>query len=95
MMLISTQLLKQAFEKQARIEMQVQDEHTQFGMRIAEATADRAINIQEMTSELINLTTHYQSVLAGRGLGLHYQDDYGTAVAYEEVKSAETSDGKD
>ncbi len=95
MMLISTQLLKQAFETQARIEMQVQDENTQFGMRIADAIADRAISIQETTDELINLTTHYQSVLKGRGLGLHYQDDYGAAVAYEEVKSAETSDGKD
>lgn len=95
MMLISTQLLKQAFETQARVEMQVQDQYTQFGMRIAEAIADRAITMQEMASEMINLTTHYQSVLAGRRLGMHYQDEMGSYIPYAENKSAEITEGKE
>jgi len=95
MMLISTQLLKGAFETQARVEMQVQDEDTQFGMKIAEAIADRAITLQEMTNEMINLTTHYQSVLAGRRLGMHYQDDMGSTVPYAKNKSAEITEGKE
>ena len=71
-MLRALTLLRQNTGHQARLEMQTQNADSQFGMKLAERINELACEVEDITSEITTLFQHYQAVLIGRGMDVHY-----------------------
>ena len=82
-------LLAQQFSTQARGEMQAQTEHSQFGLQLADAISDRSQELSKISEELCTLIAHYETVLLGRRMGIHFVDEKGTAVPVEKAEGSE------
>ena len=72
--------MKQTFAHQARLEMQHQDEDTQWGMQLADAVSDLSTNICEDAEKIASMVAHYAAVLHGRRIGVEYQDEFGESI---------------
>lgn len=83
-------LVNRCFESQARQEMQVMDEDTQWAVKLSDTIADLTTNLRNDAEHLAQLVGHYTAVLKGRRMGIHYLDETGRAT--EAKASAETSD---
>lgn len=77
-------LLRTSLEGQARLEMQAQDESTQWAMKLADSMSDVASNLVSDAEQMITLMSHYQACLAGRRGGIAYQDQEGNAIVYQD-----------
>ena len=83
MMHTASLLMKQTFAHQARLEMQHQNEDTQWGMQLADAVSDLSTNICEDAEKIASMVAHYAAVLHGRRIGVEYQDEFGESIVYK------------
>ena len=86
-MLACSKLIEMSAGLQARQELQAQDAdgHTQFGMELANKIDDYAQVIHRNVSDLMTLSCHYESVLAGRRMGFHFVSEDGKGVPLADV----------
>jgi len=83
----STKMLEMSSAVQARQELQAQDADTQYGMEIANRIDDYAQVISKNVNDLITLSCHYESILAGRRMGFHFTSDEGEGVLIDRSDS--------
>lgn len=79
-------MLKQVYEKQARTEMQCVSQETEWGMTLADAISDKANQVFADVEDLTKLMCHYEAVLLGRRMGVHFMDEEGRHVPKETNK---------
>ncbi len=91
MMRMLSTCLQQAYEFQARQEMQSQDESSQWGMRLAEDLSDRSNELAQLVDELSLVAGHYDSVLKGRRMGVEFVDEDGNHTKRERLGFAKKS----
>ena len=83
-------LLVQSSAVQARQEMQSLSEGTQYGMKLAEKSNEFSVALQATLQDLIALEAHYNCVLTGRRMGVHFLDEEGTHTPCVEQAGEET-----
>jgi len=91
MMRMLSTCLQQAYEHQARQEMQSQDETSQWGMRLAEDLSDRSNELAQIVEELSTVAGHYDAVLKGRRMGVEFTDEDGHHTKRERLGFAKKS----
>lgn len=82
-------MINQVFSKQARMEMQAQDEQTQWGMQLSAAISDQAADIHSQLRDLTTLVCNYEAVLLGRRMGVNFTDKDGT---FEPMEKRDNTD---
>lgn len=75
-------MFAQSADVQARQEMQVMDQHTQYGMELAEDCATLGGQLVELVDQIITYSMHYQAVMTGRSMDVNYTDSEGAHVPY-------------
>ena len=83
--LVATKMLQQQAEGQARQEMQVLSEETQFGMQLSNSISDYAAAIHSAADQLATVTSHYSAVLNGRRMGWHFTDAEGNGIPIDNI----------
>ena len=81
-----TKVLEMSTSEQARVEMQVQTEDTQYGMRLADNANNICRQLMNLSAELIENECQYNSVLFGRRAGVHFTDNDGSFVDLQKEK---------
>lgn len=86
-----SQVLKQAFTDQHRVELQVMRGETQFGAALAEAIYDKASELCGQVEDLIYLQMFYAAVMQHRKNNIHMLDAVGSTAPYsaEEIRTRE------
>ena len=73
---------KMALEAQARTELQVSSERTQYGVQLATDSSDLISALEEGMRELIDVQCNYFSVLYGRRMNRHLLNDEGQVTPF-------------
>ncbi len=75
-------MFAQSAEAQSRQEMQVMNEDTQYGMKLADDCATLGNELVDLVDQIITYSMHYQAVMTGRSMDVNYTDSEGAHVPY-------------
>lgn len=76
-LLATSKLIEAAMAEQARTELQVATEESQFGAELANEMHTFAMQVEKLAEDLTVDIAHYSAVLEGRRNNIHYTSDEG------------------
>jgi hypothetical protein len=87
MLMALANLLNTKADNEARVELQRQNESTQYGLSLANYISDETVVLKRVVEDILVNETYYAAVLKGREQGVHFQDQDGSFIPFTEEEA--------